>query len=190
MSPDFVERARAETVKVADYDPEWPKLFEQEAKRLRSLLPEASISRIEHFGSTAVPGLAAKPIVDVLVEVPDLLIVHRQIAPILTKHCYEYFWRPGPLGMPDIAYTWFIRRDVHGVRTHHVHMISPSSPYWDRLIFRDWLRAHPDTATEYGNLKRRLARDQKDRGAYARAKGRFIENVLKEARKAPDGTDK
>jgi GrpB-like predicted nucleotidyltransferase (UPF0157 family) len=138
---------------------------------------------MEHIGSTAVPGLAAKPIVDLAVEVPDLETVRCEIAPVLVGEGYTFLWRPSSPGAPDIDYAWFIRRDAEGRRTHHVHMLPPGSPYWDRVTFRDHLRAHPDVAAAYGALKKRAAAEHPaDRRAYARAKGRFIRDALADAR--------
>lgn len=179
--PAFVRRARAETVEIADYDPAWPRRFEEEAARLRARL-DGLIGRIEHIGSTAVPGLAAKPIVDLMVEVPDLETVRSRIAPRLSREGYEFFWRPTSPGDPDIAYAWFIRRDASGKRTHHIHMTPPGSPYWDRVTFRDHLRSHPEDAAAYAALKREAARSHKtDRAAYARAKSAFIREILARA---------
>jgi GrpB-like predicted nucleotidyltransferase (UPF0157 family) len=177
--PDPVARALAEPVEIVDYDPAWPARFAEEAARLRALLPADVIGRIEHIGSTAVPGLAGKPIVDLMVEVPDYATVAARIAPILTAAGYEYLWRPIEPGLPEIAYAWFIRRDAAGRRTHHVHMAPPGAPWWDRLTFRDWLRAHPEAAADYAALKRRAAAaDPDDRRAYARAKAGFIRAAL------------
>jgi GrpB-like predicted nucleotidyltransferase (UPF0157 family) len=181
---DEAARAAAEPVAVVDYDPAWPARFEEEAARLRALLPEGAIGRIEHMGSTAVPGLAAKPIVDMLVEVDDLERVRREIAPVLERAGYTFLWRPSAPGDADIAYAWFIRRDDDGVRTHHVHFLEPGAKAWDRLTFRDWLRARPEVAEAYGALKRRAAQEHpEDRRAYAAAKGKFIREALAKARR-------
>jgi GrpB-like predicted nucleotidyltransferase (UPF0157 family) len=175
---DPVARARAEPVEIVDYDPAWPAAFAAEAEHLRAVLPPDLVGRIEHFGSTAVPGLAAKPIIDMMVEVPDLDAVRSRIAPILTALGYEFFWRPVDPGRPEIDYAWFIRRDAKGRRTHHVHFVPPGSPYWDRLRFRDRLIADPALVDEYAALKRRAAAEHPgDRAAYARAKGAFIRRV-------------
>jgi GrpB-like predicted nucleotidyltransferase (UPF0157 family) len=180
--PDPAARALAEPVEVVDYDPAWPARFAEESERLRALLPPRLIGRIEHIGSTAVPGLAAKPIVDIAVEVPDLEIVRREIATVLEAEGYAFLWRPSSPGGTDIDYAWFIRRDTAGRRTHHVHMLPPGSPYWDRVTFRDHLRAHPEVAAAYAALKRRAAAEHPgDRAAYARAKGRFIRDALRRA---------
>lgn len=191
MAPSREEeaaRAAAEPVAVVDYDPAWPARFEEEAARLRALLPAGLLGRIEHMGSTAVPGLAAKPIIDIVVEVPDLERVRSEIAPILEREGYTFLWRPTSPGDSDIAYAWFIRRDGAGRRTHHVHFLPPGSPHWDRIVFRDWLRARPEEAAAYGALKRRAAAEHGgDRAAYAAAKGRFIRAALARARREGSG---
>ncbi|HMQ94062.1 MAG TPA: GrpB family protein [Amaricoccus sp.] len=183
-----VARARAEPILLADPDPAWAEAFAAEEVRLRERLAEIPIGRIEHVGSTAVPGLVAKPIVDMLIEVPDLQTVHDRIAPVLKAAGYEYFWRPTGPGEAGVAYAWFIRRDASGARTHHLHMLPPGSTYWDRLRFRDLLRARPDHAAEYAAVKRETAaRHRDDRAAYARAKGRFIGRVMSGHEDAPRG---
>ena len=101
--PRHVERALHEPVEIVPYDPGWPALFAAEAEHLRALLPAVLIGRIEHFGSTAVPGLAAKPIVDMLLEVRSMEDVVQHIAPILKREGYEFFWRDRERGLPGIA---------------------------------------------------------------------------------------
>ena len=152
----------------------WPQMFRDEAAHLRSCLPGELIRRIEHFGSTAIPGLAAKPIVDMLVEVTDLAATRERITPILESQGYDYFWRPthGDDGPP--WYAWFIKRDPRtDARTHHIHMVEADfGEHWDRLLFRDYLIARPDLAREYEALKIALASESpEDRIAYTR--GRF-----------------
>lgn len=176
-----VRRAREEKVALSDYDPQWPHWFEQEARHLRTIVPPAMLGRIAHFGSTAVAGMVAKPIIDMLIEVPSLQRVHDTIAPLLERHGYEYFWRPSWRDNLTPEYTWFIKRDAQGRRTHHLHMLPPDAPQWDRLLFRDHLAAHPQVAQAYASLKRQLVdADPDDRIAYARAKSHFIEAVMHE----------
>src|SRR5437667_10605191 len=88
-----IQRVIHEEIAIAPYDPRWPTLFSQEKGHLESCLPRELITRIEHFGSTAVPGLAAKPVVDMLVEVTDLHATRTRIAPVLEAQGYDYFWR-------------------------------------------------------------------------------------------------
>jgi GrpB-like predicted nucleotidyltransferase (UPF0157 family) len=178
-----VQRAVRERVDVVPYDPRWPALFLEEKEHLRSCLPAELIGRIEHFGSTAVPGLAAKPIIDVLVEVPNLEDAKRRIVPILESQGYEYFWRPTWGDDTPPFYAWFIKRDSQGKRTHHIHMVEPDFEHWDRLLFRDYLIEHPELAREYERLKLELSKDHHgDRVAYTQAKTDFIAAVTERAK--------
>ena len=181
-----IQRVIREQVVVAPYDASWPESFRQEEWHLMSCLPHDLIRRIEHFGSTAVPGLAAKPIVDVLVEVTDLEATRVRIVPILESQGYDYFWRAthGDDGPP--FYAWFIKRNSKtGTRTHHIHMVEAHfTEHWDRLLFRDYLIEHPEVAREYEALKIRLASVlAHDRIAYTRGKSEFIDRVTQEAKR-------
>lgn len=181
-----IQRVVREDVALAPHDPRWAELFRRERDHLRSCLPAGLLGRIEHFGSTAVPGLVAKPVVDMLVEVTDLGAARNCIAPILEAQGYDYFWRPthGDDGPP--FYAWFIKRDAAtGVRTHHLHMVeSQFTEHWDRLLFRDYLVEHPEVAQEYGALKARLASAfPNDRVAYTRGKTEFVADVTERAKK-------
>jgi GrpB-like predicted nucleotidyltransferase (UPF0157 family) len=170
-----IARVVREHVAVEPYDPVWPKLFEQERSHLRSCLPPDLVKRIEHFGSTAVPGLAAKPIVDILVEVADLEETKRRIAPVLEAQGYDHFWRPSFGDSTPPFYAWFIKRGESGSRTHHIHMVETHFEHWDRLLFRDYLVEHPEVALEYGDLKKRLSElHDDDRIAYTKGKTDFI----------------
>ena len=180
-----IQRVVREAIAIAPYDPRWPELFRQEKQHLLSCLPSDLIRRIEHFGSTAVPGLAAKPIVDMLVEVTDLRETRLRITPILEAQGYEYFWRPteGDDGPP--FYAWFIKREPRtGARTHHIHMVEGTFvEHWDRLLFRDYLIEHPEAAREYEALKVRLsAVSPTDRVAFTRGKTEFVLKVTRQAK--------
>jgi len=97
MTSSQEERIRfliSEEIAIVDYDPLWPASFNQEASLLRQTLPSSIVRKIGHFGSTSVPGLASKPIIDILVEVRSLEQTRNEIVPILQASGYEYFWRP------------------------------------------------------------------------------------------------
>jgi len=180
-----IARVLKDELALADYDPRWPALFEAEREHLRACLPAELLGRIEHFGSTAVPGLTAKPVVDLLIEVSDLEQARRRIAPVLEEQGYDYFWRSARDDGSDPHYCWFIKRDAEGRRTHHLHMVEPRFEHWDRLHFRDWLVAHPEAAAEYAQLKRELAEKHPgDRIAYTKGKTEFVARVTAEALEA------
>ncbi|MBI5095635.1 MAG: GrpB family protein [Candidatus Hydrogenedentes bacterium] len=179
-----VARVTKEEVAIVPYDPHWPELFEQEQRHLRACFPADLVTRIEHFGSTAVPGLCAKPVVDILVEVASLDETKLRIAPILEAQGYDYFWRPTSGDDTPPWYAWFIKRDANGKRTHHIHMVEAQFEHWYGLLFRDYLIEHPDVAREYGELKTRLAEAHRgDRVAYTEGKSEFIRKVTREARR-------
>ena len=187
---DRIRRVVREEVAIVPYDPAWPRMFEDEKRHLLGCLPRELIRRIEHYGSTSVPGLAAKPVVDMLVEVTDLNATRERIAPVLESQGYDYFWRPthGDDGPPFYAY--FIKRNaVTGVRTHHIHMVEGHFPHWDSLLFRDYLIEHPQIAAEYEGLKRRLASEfTHDRVAYTKGKREFIDRLTALAKRSFDRT--
>jgi len=183
-----VERVVREEIAICPYDPRWSQLFHQEKEHLRSCLPTELVLRIEHFGSTAVPGLAAKPIVDMLVEVTDLQATRERIAPMLESQGYDYFWRPTHGDDSPPFYAWFIKRDaVTGSRTHHIHMVEAGPEFvehWDRLLFRDYLIEHLEVAKEYERLKTRLASvSPRDRVMYTLGKTDFIVEIMLQAKR-------
>lgn len=178
-----IRRVVQEEVALVAYDPHWPGLFEQEKLHLRGCLPEKLIRRIEHFGSTAIPGMPSKPIIDMLVEVASLEAIRSRVVPVLTAQGYDYFWRPSWGDDVPPFYAWFIKRDAHGKRTHHIHMVERDFEHWDRLLFRDYLIEPPDVAGEYADLKLRLASEHPtDRVAYTEGKTEFIVRVTRRAK--------
>jgi GrpB-like predicted nucleotidyltransferase (UPF0157 family) len=166
-----------EAVVVVDYDAAWPLRFEEERARIVAALGDVTEGRVavEHVGSTAVPGLAAKPVIDIVVGVRDLDVGERCVGP-LEAIGYEY---RGEAGIPGRLY---FRKG--NPRTHHVHMVRHGSELWERhVLFRDLLRERPAIAAEYGALKRELAvRYRTRRLEYTDAKTPFIEEALAEAR--------
>jgi len=173
-----IEEAVHEEIAIVPYNPEWHTLFVNEAELLRSMLPEALVSRIEHFGSTAIPGLSAKPVIDILVEVGSLDATQKEIVPIMESKGYDYFWRTDT----EPPYAWFIKRDAEGKRTHHIHMVEANSILWDRLFFRDYLLEFPAEAKRYESLKLSLSeKHTHDRVAYTEGKADFVNQVTERA---------
>lgn len=166
------------SVRLVDYDPQWPLLYEEEGASILSVIGDFIID-IQHIGSTAVPGLGAKPIIDILVAIRQLAFVEKCVQPLQTIG-YEY---RGEYGIPG---RHFFRKPPGdpGARTHHLHMVERESDFWERhILFRDFLRVHPEEAQRYDELKRELvAKFASDRDAYTEAKTLFIESVVNQAR--------
>lgn len=178
-----VRLAVSEEIEMVPYALEWPGIFEKEKDFLLRLFPEG-IRRVEHVGSTAVPGLVAKPVVDMLVEVFSLKETKERIVPLLESRGYDYFWRPTLGEETPPFYAWFIKRDQAGKRTHHIHMVEKDFPQWDMLYFRDYLIRFPEKAKEYGELKKTQAEKfRKDRVAYTQGKTGFIVKTTEEAKR-------
>jgi len=161
---------------VVDADAGWPAAYAAEEARLLAAA-EGLLVALEHVGSTAVPGLAAKPTIDLLGAVADARVI-ADLAARLAPLDYEH--RPRAMQDVDAAY---LRRIVDGRRTHHLHVVLAADFAGDaRRRFRDILRARPDLAAGYTALKRELAdRLGHDRVAYTDAKTDFVLRVLREA---------
>jgi len=160
----------SEPVFVVPYDPAWPARFEGEASRIRGALGEEALS-VEHAGSTAVPGLAAKPVVDILVGLRAWPATPEAIASLVGLG-YEH------RGEAEVPGREYFRRGVP--RAFQVHACAHHGEFWRRHIaFRDLLRREPETAREYAALKEVLAqRFRTDRIAYTEAKTPFIRAAL------------
>ena len=161
-----------EPIRIAPYDPDWPTRFEEERAALEEAIGPWAAGGIHHIGSTAVPGLDAKPIIDILVGVEDLES---------SRACFD------PLKELGYLYAPYLSDEMHWLckphpsrRTHHLHLIPrQSARFRDELAFRDYLRFHPEAAAEYADLKRELAtRFENDREAYTDAKAEFIRQAL------------
>ena len=161
-------------VAIVEYDRRWPARFTAEADRVRRAIDEPFV-HIEHHGSTAVPGLAAKPVIDLVGAVPSIGVAERYAAALVRRGyetvepCYREIW------LERIMLT----RREDGRRVCHVHLVLGHHDVWVRLLaFRDYLRSHPDVAAEYAALKRTLAASLgQDRHAYMTAKGEFIDRI-------------
>ena len=163
----------AETVQVVEYDRTWPSLYEEERSRILDALGDAVLD-IQHVGSTAVPGLGAKPVIDIMAGLRELALAEKCIQP-LEDLGYEH---RGEAGIPGRVFF-----GKGSPRTHRLHMVERDSDFWnDLILFRDFLRAHPDEASRYYKLKKQLAaRFGADREAYTEGKTPFIESVLARA---------
>jgi GrpB-like predicted nucleotidyltransferase (UPF0157 family) len=153
-------------------DPAWPAMFEAERQIIEARIASFIVGGIEHIGSTAVTGLAAKPVIDIMVGVASLG-ASRTALPLLAQIGYCYF----PY-KPDVMH-WCCKPSDE-LRTHHLHLVPFRSRLWhERLRFRDQLRANPEARTAYAALKHELAeRYRDDREAYTEHKTGFIETIL------------
>ncbi len=182
-------RSHSKTVLIVDYDSRWPALFEEEKARILTALGPW-VADVQHVGSTAVPGLAAKPIIDIMVAIgrSDEMILC--ITPLITLgyECLGEYGIPGRIFFrkrTDRPAPGQMHRGIG--RTHHVHMFPAAHAEWGRHIdFRDYLRAHPDVLRDYESLKRELAAQfPTDMEAYTDAKTEFIRGIEAQAAAAP-----
>ncbi|MFI5325812.1 MAG: GrpB family protein [Candidatus Rokuibacteriota bacterium] len=157
------------------YDPTWPAQYDAEARAIRAALTGDADFELVHFGSTAIPGLAAKPIIDIMLISADQSGWPALIEPI--EGLGYVFWAENPRrdrlffvkGMPPFGTQ----------RTHHVHVRTPEDARV-ALVFRDYLRHHPEEAARYAELKRELAaRYPIDRDAYTEGKARYVDNIAR-----------
>jgi GrpB-like predicted nucleotidyltransferase (UPF0157 family) len=172
----MMARMESEPIVIVPYDPAWPEMFSAEREVLSRALSRDAV--VEHIGSTAVPGLAAKPIIDIMIGVTDLALVEERIAD-LEALSYEYV----PEYEAELPERRYFRKPARHPRSHHLHAVVLGSEFWTRhLAFRDFLRAHPAVASEYAELKLALSsRHRRARSAYTEAKTPFIEAVLRRA---------
>ncbi|SHE14055.1 dephospho-CoA kinase/protein folding accessory domain-containing protein [Chlamydia abortus] len=162
-------------VKVVPYSTEWPQQFEKEKDRLLEILAPHTAT-LEHIGSTSIPHQDAKPIIDMFAAVDTLL--KETVYEDLLNHLGYHYIETGMTGRHLFV------RELAGTRTHHLHIL-PIEGFYERneLLFRDYLRAHPDLVKEYGELKRVLAEQyHSDSDGYTRAKTAFIQRVVDLAR--------
>ena len=174
-----MEKYGAGSIVVCDYDPAWPASFEKESVIIRNALGPLVLT-VEHIGSTAVPGLPSKPIIDLLVGVRSFDEATERCVGPMQGLGYVYIpeyasWLPGEL---------FFRKGPPGPWTHHVHLMETCHPRTEAfLVFRDYLRAHPESARAYAAVKRSLAvSSQDDIKAYRTGKSSFVEEATEKAR--------
>jgi GrpB-like predicted nucleotidyltransferase (UPF0157 family) len=162
-------------IEISEYDPAWPGLYEREAARIRSVLGDLVV-RLEHVGSTAVPGLAAKPIIDIVLEVPDSAHESRYVPP-LEAAGYVLVIRE-----PD----WSEHRVFKGPDTNiNLHTFSMGCDETHRMVvFRDWLRRDEPDRALYAQSKRELGREWKYVQQYADAKTEVVAEIMARAERS------
>ncbi len=166
-------KPHAASITLVDYDPEWPSLFEREERRIRAILGD-KVLRLEHTGSTSVPGLAAKPCIDMTMIIPDSSDESTYV-PALEAAGYVLWIRE-----PD----WHEHRVFKGPDTNvNLHVFSPGGPELERMVgFRDWLRTHDEDRDLYERTKRELAaKEWQYVQNYADAKTTVVEEIIARA---------
>ena len=170
-----------DSIELVPYDNQWPKMAAQEIKKLQEILPANHIIDIQHVGSTAIPGMLAKPIIDIQIAVDSLNSIKQLAIDALKILGYEYWYEN-----PDPERMFFVKGmpPFGEKRTHHVHIVELGSKHWkNKILFRNYLNNNPEVAREYEQLKLNLAKDNPhDREQYTNAKAKFIDNVLRKAR--------
>lgn len=169
---------RRDPITIVPYDPRWPELFERERGRVEAALRPWLIGPVEHVGSTAVPGLPAKPIIDMVARVADYEAAAGAVA-AMDEIGWRYVRAPGD----EELRRWSFCFPDPAWRSHHLHVVEYVSQLWrDCQAFRDHLRGHPDEAAVYAEIKKGLAaRDHEDRTAYRAGKTPFIETIMRRA---------
>jgi len=159
-------------IEIVQYDPLWPPKFDSECALLKAILAPWLVGTIEHIGSTAIPGMPAKPVIDIMAAVSSLEASRPAIDAVVQAGYVYYPYRP------DIMH-WFCKPSA-AFRTHHLHLVPAGSKRWIECVaFRDALRSDQALAAEYAALKKRLAdRFRFDREAYTDGKAPFVERVL------------
>lgn len=167
-------------IEIVEYNPNWANMFEKEAESIRKALRKDLIVEIQHIGSTAIPGLAAKPVIDIMLGLRNLSDGKNIIKPLEDLGYIYWADNPNPekmffvKGMPPYGKK----------RTHHVHVVQINGEFWQRRLFRDYLRIHPQEAKIYEQLKRNLAAQfRDDREAYTQGKSDFVREIMEKAQR-------
>lgn len=166
-----------EEVIVIPYNPDWKNEFEREQDKIRLALKGLDV-HIEHIGSTAITGLGSKPTIDMMAGVFSLTLVTEQYIENLARIGYEYVVKP------EFPERLFFRRGQWRAGTHHLHVYKHQGQQWNnQILFREYLKNHPDTRDQYYSLKKVLESQFKhDRVAYTSGKADFIREVIRKAR--------
>ncbi|MDD4296373.1 MAG: GrpB family protein [Ruminiclostridium sp.] len=181
LENDKERQARIYPIILSEYNPAWPEWFAEEKVKLERLIGTENIARINHFGSTSVPGLAAKPTVDILLEIQETADIDKLIAS-LPQPEYICLNPPDmPTPPPHLMFLKGYLPTGFAEKVYHIHVRYLDD--WDELYFRNYLIAHPETAAEYAILKTKLHKGfEHNRDGYTNAKTAFIREVTEKAR--------
>ncbi|WP_317296485.1 GrpB family protein [Methanoculleus nereidis] len=176
------ELGRLFPIILSEYNPDWPAIYSAEKELIEHAVGRHHIKRISHYGSTSIPGIIAKPTIDILLEVSDDCDNEELIRNLVG---IGYLYDPQPRDPPPhMMFMKGYTPEGFVGQAYHIHVRYGGD--WDELYFRDYLIFHPDVAEEYSKLKRRLKEEYPfDREAYTRGKTAFIRSVVKKARGEP-----
>ena len=184
--------ARLYPIVLSEHNPEWSQWFTKEKAELERLIDTDIIFKLSHFGSTAVPNLLAKPTIDILLEINEGADIDRLIAALDTPDYIYLHEESAPTIKTAPLHLRFVKgylADGFAERVYHIHVVRRGG-WSERLLFRDYLIAHPEIAAEYGELKRRLFGDfEHDRDGYTEAKGEFVRRVTAKAKSILTSTE-
>ena len=178
-------RARIYPIILSEYNPVWPQWYTEEKTNLERLIGKENIARISHFGSTSVPGLTAKPTIDILIEVSDDANIDMLIANLSIPDYVYLLQESAPTISTPQLHLMFLKGylpDGFAEKVYHIHIVRFGA--WDeRLRFKDYLIAHPKVANEYSMLKLKLFNDyEHNRDGYTEAKTAFISEINKKTK--------
>lgn len=178
--PDKERQARIYPIILSEYNPEWQAWFEEEKELLAHLIGNENIKRISHIGSTSVPGITAKPTIDILLEIKEDTDIEKLIA-ALPDSQYICLRQQTMKSLDAVMFLKGYTDIGFAKKVYHIHVRYPGD--YDELHFRDYLAAHPEAAGEYSKLKRSLIKDfEHDRDGYTAAKSDFIKLIMKKIR--------
>ena len=168
LRASFSKSSRKKTIVVVPYDPEWPILFEKETESIQKALGKSGIA-IHHFGSTSVPGLSAKPKIDILVVIKNFQDINYKALEMIG---FESRGEVVPTG----------RYFVKASPKIHLHIFEEGNSIIERnLLFRDYLRTHEDVRNEYASFKKKLAAEHTCGISYWKAKREYIDQIIEKA---------
>ncbi len=167
-----------DSVFIVDYNPQWPQMYEQEKARIQDAIGEYLID-IQHVGSTSIPGLSSKPVIDIMTVIRNISLIEQCVQPL---EALDYLYQ-GERGIPG---RHFFRKPIdisHIGRAYHMHVVEKGHDQWVMYqLFREYMLLHPESVSQYDILKRELAlKHGSDRAAYTAAKASFIESIIRAA---------
>ena len=175
------EIGRLFPIEISQYDPNWPELYRQERELIENNIAPNLFSRIEHFGSTSVPGLSSKDTIDILMAVEFEDTQNNELIDQMGNIGYDFYWQ-NEGGNTHMVFVKGYNTEEPKQQTYHIHAAPQDHVLWDRIQFRNYLITHPEVAAAYEELKKSLADQYKhERIQYRIAKTAFVEEFTKKS---------